>query len=192
MDSGGMTNPLNVDDLLEVRSVYRSIVLERPHVFEDFPTDASWIRFRYLPSETTTVMASLTYADAPTLSIHPEAFRFDSHLLRGLIHHELLHVLLGHEEGHGALFTTLESSWKGWSRYRPLRRRFNRHLQTLGVGVAEFTYRCLNCDTLYHVKRPLRPESACRKCCKAFNGGKWCETYPLIKVERPRPIHAEA
>lgn len=192
MDSERLTNPLSVDDLLEVREIYRDIRASRP-VFLKLPLNSTWIRWRYLDETVTTTLASVHFGDSPTLSIHPEAFKVpDRLLLRGLVHHEMLHLALGQAEGHGPMFRNFEQSWEHYQQYRGLKARFHRGIQHFGIGTAAFAYRCPNCGDTVTRSAPLSPDSACRLCCKAFNDGKWCETYALIRVGYGESVHDEA
>lgn len=166
---------------MQVRGIYRSL-LERAW-FTEFPSSPAWIRWRYLNSTNTTSMASVTFGDSPTISIHPEAFEYTNPvLLVGLIHHEMLHIYHGPDEGHGAMFRESERSWVEYHRYRTEKKRFFRMINELAIGLSNHSYRCLNCDQVLHRTTPLSLDSACQACCKAFNNGKWCETYTLIRV----------
>ena len=174
--------PLSVEHLLQIRAHYRSLVATP--MFREFPKKSNWIRWGYLDSSTMTKLGSVEFGDSITIRIHPKAFEFESDVLvLGIVRHELLHVLLGPEEGHGALFTSLESSWEHFQRYHHHKRRFFRLLRLMPSDVGgEISYECPNCNGMVHTNAPLSPDSACRECCKAFNKGKWCETYVLIKV----------
>lgn len=179
MGTDGITNPLTVDDLLTVQSVYRSLHDEDTFV-KSLPRKTDWIRWRYHDDHIMTKLGSTTFSDPPTISINRAAFRWGNPtLLKGLIRHELLHLVFGADEGHGVLFTTAEESWPLF----PLYRRQVRHFFTaVHTSNGEHTYICPECQGIKHLKRRLRPNAACLDCCKAFNGGKWCETYVLIKV----------
>lgn len=181
MEIRGLTNPLSPEHLLEVRGIYRSL-LERTW-FTGWPPNANWIRWRYLNDDNTSSMATVTFGDDPTISIHPEAFEYSNPvLLIGLIHHELLHIYHGPDEGHGALFRESERSWPEYHRYRAEKKRFFRMINELAVGRMNFSYRCPKCKKVLHQTKPLRADSACQECCKVFNNGKWCEAYTLIRV----------
>lgn len=177
-----LTNPLSPEHHTTIRTIYRSLVEERVW-FSDFPSTPAWIRWRYLEETNTSSMASMTFNEIPTISIHPEAFQYSNPiLLIGLVHHELLHIYHGASEGHGPLFRESERSWEQYHRYRMERKRFFRMINELAVGLKNYSYRCPKCQSVLHQTTPLSPDSACLSCCKAFNNGKWCEAYTLIRV----------
>lgn len=182
MGIAGLTNPLTPEHILQVRGIYRSIVAERTW-FNEFPSSPAWIRWRYLDDRNTSSMASVTFGESPTISIHPEAFDYPNPvLLIGLIHHEMLHIFHGPDEGHGPMYRESERSWVEYTRYRTEKKRFFRMINELAVGVKNYSYRCPKCNEVLHRTTPLSRDSACRTCCKAFNKGKWCESYTLIRV----------
>ena len=182
-----LTNPLSPEHQIEIRGIYRSLIDERVF-FDEFPRTPAWIRWRYLDDDVTTSMASIQFGDSPTLSIHREAFDYPNPvLLIGLIHHEMLHLFHGADEGHGAMFRTSERSWIPYHHYRREKKRFFRMINELAVGERKYSYRCSNCQQVLHRSTPLSPDSSCLKCCKVFNKGKWCETYTLIRVGRSTP-----
>ena len=181
-----LTNPLTPEHIIEIRGIYRSLINERTF-FQGFPTSPAWIRWRYLDGDAST-MATVQFGDAPTISIHQEAFDYPNPvLLRGLIHHEMLHLYHGANEGHGAMFRESERSWIPFHHYRREKKRFYRMVSELAVGMREYSYRCSKCERILHQQTPLSPDSACSNCCKAFNNGKWCESYTLIRVGHATP-----
>jgi len=175
---------LTIDHLIRVRSIYRTLRRERP-AFSGLPRDAGWLQFRYVRSDSIRRLAAVTFSEPPVVALHPQAFEFENTLLlKGLIHHELCHLICGHAAGHGEAFSVLE---QGWVSYRPYTlqrsafvRRLTENAQTEGRAI---TYECPNCYAQIVRTRPLRSGTACSACCKAFNGGKWCEAYTLKKVD---------
>ena len=177
-----LTNPLSPEHLVRIRAIYRSLLEERTW-FTDFPRTPAWIRWRYLNDTNTTSLASCTFDDSPTISIHPEAFEYPNPvLLIGLVHHEMLHIYHGAEVAHGPMFRESERSWVEYHRYRMEKKRFFRLISELAVGTRNYSYRCPKCQSVLHRNEPLSSDSACLACCKAFNNGKWCEAYTLIRV----------
>ena len=165
-----LTNPLTPEHLIDIRGIYRSLIEER-NWFTGFPSTPAWIRWRYLEATNTTAMASVTFGDSPTISIHPEAFEYSNPiLLIGLIHHELLHIVHGPDEGHGAIFRESERSWIQFHRYRTERKRFFRMINELAVGLKNYSYRCPQCEEVLHRNSPLSPDSACMACCRDLPG----------------------
>ena len=184
----GLTNPLNVDHLLLVRSIYRELRAERPDELGGLPSGTSWLRWRYLREGTIRVLAQVRLKDEDfTLSINRYAFDYyfegSPILLKGLIHHELIHIVLGSSEGHGPMFNRMEKSWEEYPDYKYHRAKFVRSVERLERERGNLhRYECPNCHKVLFRTRPMSPESACRECCKVFNKGVWCESYVLIKV----------
>lgn len=105
-DRRGLTNPLSVEHLLLVRNLYRELRAERPDVLGGLPSGTSWLRWRYLREGTIRTLAQVRFRDDDfTVSINRYAFdqyyMMQPIILKGLIHHELLHIVCGSEEGHG-------------------------------------------------------------------------------------------
>lgn len=176
---------LAIDHLIRIRSLYRSIRRERPDVFSSLPFHADWLTFRYVRSDSIRRMAACTFSDPPVLSIHPRAFDWDNGLLlKGLLHHELCHLVCGSEAGHGEYFKSTERGWRSFGPYGLQRNAFSRTLteEAQRDGLV-LTYECPGCFKTIIRKRPLKPHTACTECCKAFNKGKWCESYTFKKVE---------
>jgi len=180
MEESRLTNPLSVEHLLQVQAHYRSL-RESDNFIKELPPKSDWIRWRYLDDDINHKLASVRFEQSPTISIHAYAFDWnDPLLLEGLIRHELLHLVWGASEGHGALFTASEEGWDKFHRYKRQKRRFFSALHS--QSGREFSYACANCQRMVHLNRALRPNSACLECCKAFNNGKWCQAYTLIRV----------
>jgi ribosomal protein L37AE/L43A len=182
-----LTNPLSVEHLLLCRRLYRELRAERPDVLGGLPSGTGWLRWRYLRQGTIRTMAQVRFhEDDFTLSLN--RYAFDQYhlmqplLLKGLIHHELLHIVCGSEEGHGPMFTRLESSWEQFDEYRYQRAKFIRSVERIERDNGNlFKYVCPNCKKILFRTRRMADESACRDCCKAFNDGVWCESYVLME-----------
>lgn len=184
MDEGRrLTNPLSTDHLLKVQEIYRSLRREVEHL-NGLPSSLTWLRWRYLKSGSVRTMASVHFGRQFTLSLHRMAFDYgDPILLKGLIHHELVHIVCGSAAGHGPLFRSTEQAWIEFDTYSYHKRKFARQIE-----IAErengrlLRYECPNCNMVILRTRPLRPESACKSCVKRFNDGIYSESYTLIKV----------
>jgi hypothetical protein len=176
---------LTIEHLIRVRSIYRTLRRERSQAFGMLPQNADFFLWRYLSPDAFRRMASCTFSDPPVVGVHPLAFTWENTLLlKGLIHHELCHLICGLEAGHGETFRNLEQGWDLYLPYTLQRNRFSTMLsqraQTEGWAI---TYECPNCARQIIRKRPLRVGTACSVCCKAFNEGKWCEAYSFMKVD---------
>lgn len=176
---------LTIDHLIRVRSIYRTLRRERGEAFSSLPRHADWLQFRYVRADSIRRLAAVTFSDPPVIAIHPAAFDYENTLLlKGLIHHELCHLICGPQAGHGEEFQQLERRWLSYEPYTLQRSGFARTLShNAQKHGSVFTYQCPNCAIEIVRKRQLPPDTACSSCCKAFNGGKWCEAYTLKKVE---------
>ena len=175
---------LTIDHLIRVRSIYRTIRRERAEAFSSLPREADWLLFRYVRSDSIRRMAAVTFSDPPVIGLHPLAFDWDNTLLlKGLVHHELCHLICGHQAGHGEEFQVLEQGWLSYQPYVLQRNAFNRRLiEDARLSGSVHTYECPNCGVQIDRKRPLKEHTACSSCCEAFNEGKWCEAYTFKKV----------
>lgn len=175
---------LTIDDLIRVRSIYRTIRRERGDTFASLPREADWLLFRYVRSDSIRRMAAVTFSDPPVIALHPLAFAWENTLLlKGLIHHELCHLICGHQAGHGEEFQALEQAWLSYQPYVLQRNAFNRKLiEDARLDGLFHEYQCPNCGLIIERTRPLKANTACSSCCKALNGGKWCEAYTFKKV----------
>ena len=180
-----LTNPLSVEHLLLARRFYRELRAERPDTLGGLPSGTSWLRWRYLRDGTVRTLAQVRFSDDDfTISIHRYAFDYYDEgyaiLLKGLIHHELLHIVCGSEEGHGTMFTSLEESWEEYPEYKYHRAKFVRQIERIERGKGRmWKYECPKCSKVIFRTRKIAPESACMECCKAFNNGVWSESYVL-------------
>lgn len=175
---------LAIDHLIRIRSLYRSIRRERPDVFSSLPFHADWLSFRYVRSDSIRRMAACTFSDPPVIAIHPLAFQWGNGLLlKGLLHHELCHLVCGAAAGHGDVFKSTERGWLSFAPYDLQRTAFSRSLadNARAEGRA-LEYQCPGCLKSITRTRPLKSNTACTECCKVFNGGKWCESYIFKKV----------
>jgi len=182
-----LTNPLSVEHLLLVRNLYRELRADQPDVLGGLPSGTSWLRWRYLREGTIRLLAQVRFKD-DDFTISLNRYSFDKYhlmeplLLKGLIHHELLHIVCGSEAGHGQMFTKLESGWEQFDEYRYQRAKFVRAIERIERDKGRlFKYECPKCHKVLFRTRRMAPESACRDCCKANNGGVWCESFVLIE-----------
>lgn len=178
-----LTNPISVEDLLRVREVYRELRIERNDIFGDLPHGTKWLRMRYLKEGTVRTLASVSF-NPPTLSIHKMAFDYlHPLLLKGLIHHELLHLTMGADIGHKGDFRQVEKEWWRYEEYLTHRKRFVKKIQEHEYREGRLLkYKCPHCTQVVYRTRKLKPESACTKCCDLFNNGNYSETYSFITV----------
>jgi len=176
-------NPLSAPDLVRVRQIYQDLRYERSEIFGGLPFSTSWLRFRYLKRGTIRTLASATF-NPETLAIHAFAFEWpDPILLKGLIHHELLHFVLGPQFGHGDLFRQIEMDWQDQIHYERQRQKFVHAIEEKADQEGRlFRYECPACHKMVLRTRPMKAGSACWDCCKADNDGIWSESYSFITV----------
>ncbi len=176
------------EHLLWVQDLYRELRDERPEIFEGLPPDASWLRFRYLKDASFRTLA-LAEFDPDVMAIHPLAFDWDDDiLLRGLIHHELIHYVLGYSLGHNELFHIIEADWRRYAEYREHRENFVEQIQS---DSRLHHYTCPNCGLDFLRVRPFAPDVACSDCCQTFNDGEWSDSFTLITVGQPTQSHGD-
>ena len=126
MSKPTLSNPVSVENLLRIREIYRELKNERNDIFGGLPYGTTWIRFRYLKLGTVRTLASVSFSTT-TLSIHRLAFEYSNPLLlKGLLHHEMLQLVLGSDAGHKPIFRRIETNWLRYEEYSEHRRRFVR------------------------------------------------------------------
>ena len=111
-----LENPLSPEHWIMVEGIYNSIRRQRQSLF--------WVR--YLRRQAVKRIGSLTWeGESPTwatMGLHRELFNFpDPMLLRGVIHHEMIHLLLGPEARHNERFIELEQGWVDFEIYSLLK-----------------------------------------------------------------------
>lgn len=179
-----ITNPLSPEDYLRVKEIYQTLRRERSELFGGLPFGINWLKLRYLKRGTIRTLATAKLAREPVLSIHRMAFEYTKPiLLKGLIHHELLHFVLGASVGHNKDFRWIEKSWEEYPDYFEHRRRFVRIIEESERDAGNlFRYQCPNCHSVLLRTREMKPESACSKCCETFNDGVWTKAFAFIRV----------
>jgi predicted SprT family Zn-dependent metalloprotease len=184
-----LRSPLGVEHLLRVQALYRELVQERPEIFDGLPEKpSSWLRWRYLNKNTFRTFATAEY-DPDTIGINPEAFNWENEiLLKGLIHHELIHFVLGYSLGHNELFYLIQSDWHRYPEYEKERQKFSEHLHQTKKT---YHYQCPNCDVQIIRARKMRKHSACSVCCEKFNNGEWSDSFTLITVGEAGRVHGD-
>lgn len=138
-----------------------------------FPTQFEW---DYLPADNQVVQARITFDNQrPKIEIHPVAFQRGKTLVKGLVHHELCHFILGPEAGHGPRFRALEESWDGWWLYKSESLEFARHLNRVK---GRYVLSCGWCG-LRIVRNRVKHGSVCRSCCEKHANGNYDERFTL-------------
>ena len=75
-----LRNPLSVEHLLRVQTLYRELRAERPEILGGLPFSTNWLRFRYLRRDTLRTLALAQFAP-DTLALHRDAFDWSNSLL---------------------------------------------------------------------------------------------------------------
>lgn len=186
-----LRSPLTPEHLIQFQQIYRELRHERREILGGLPFGTNWLRMRYLKRNTIRTLATASW-EPETLAIHRMAFDWSKPiLLRGLIHHELLHFVLGPEMGHSDLFRTVEADWPEYPDYQKERRKFVRAIEDSAIEEGRLhRYICPNCHRTLFRARPMKPDSACSECCKAFNDGVWSESFTFITVGSETTTHA--
>lgn len=177
-------NRLSIDHLLQLREVYGNLRFERKEIFGGLPYNPSWIRFRYLKKGTVRTLG-LTEFKTTTIALHSDIFDYSNPLvLKGLFHHELLHLVLGKDVGHNRLFKRIEEDWEEYPEYFRERGKFVRAIEeTARKNGKMFRYECPNCMKVLLRTRKMKPESACSECCNKLNAGVWTDSYVLVNID---------
>tara|TARA_R110000744_G_scaffold1725_1_gene6177 strand:+ start:4228 stop:4794 length:567 start_codon:yes stop_codon:yes gene_type:complete len=177
-------NRIKIDHLLQIREVYQVLRFERKEIFGGLPYNPSWIRFRYLRKGTVRTLG-LTEFETTTIALHSDIFDYSNPLvLKGLLHHELLHLVLGFGVGHNRLFKRIEEDWEEYSEYFRERGKFVRAIEDNARKNGKmFRYECPNCRRVLLRTRRMKKESACSICCNKLNSGVWIDSYVLVNID---------
>jgi predicted SprT family Zn-dependent metalloprotease len=166
---------LNSQDMNKVHAHFYEIVNERDWRTPVNPMEFDWV---YLDADNQVIQARIEtppYGGRSTIHLHPRAFEWDNPiLLKGLIHHELVHWVVGPQHAHDDVFENCEKGWKHYIEYKDETVLFS---SSLNESDGEYILTCKNCNRT--VRRKKRPSSmsACRKCCIEFNNGNWSQDY---------------
>lgn len=166
---------LNSQDMDKVHEHFYEIVNERDWRTPVNPMEFDWV---YLDADNQVIQARIEtppYGGRSTIHLHPFAFDWgDPILLKGLIHHELVHWVVGPEHAHDEVFAEYEAGWKHFLAYKEQTNHFSSSLNEMD---GEYILTCKNCNR--SVRRKKRPSSmsACRKCCIEHNNGNWSQDY---------------
>ena len=98
------------------------------------------------------------------------------HLVKGLLHHELCHHILGPEVGHGPAFTALEQTWDYYFMFKSETVNFAR---TLNRRKPRYVLSCDTCSLKF--ERDIIPAGrlSCRGCCEKYSNGEHDDNYNL-------------
>ena len=155
------------------------------HIFYALCRERKWalglptsFEFGYLEADNRRVQARIIFeGQRPTILFHPMAFdECKGHLVKGLLHHELCHYLLGPEVGHGPAFTSLEQGWDEFFMFKSETVDFARTL------VRRKPRYVLSCDTCgLKFERDTLPvgRMSCRGCCEKYSNGQYDDNYNL-------------
>jgi predicted SprT family Zn-dependent metalloprotease len=152
------------------------------HVFYQLSKERGWsigfpttFRWNYLPIEYKHVQSRLYFdGNQPVIEIHPLAF-YHKHLVKGLIHHELCHYMLGIEEGHSQKFIDYEQEWQFYYFFKEKTLTFARMLSR---NQHKFIYTCLHCEQTFMQNNPIKG-AVCRSCCEKHAKGNYDERFIL-------------
>jgi predicted SprT family Zn-dependent metalloprotease len=92
-------------------------------------------------------------------------------ICRDLILHEIAHALCGPKTGHGKIFKKKleEIGGKNFSK------------KEVRMPARKFTAFCENCGANFQTQK--QQKIACRKCCRKFSNGKFCEKFVFKFLE---------
>lgn len=140
-----------------------------------FPTSFD---FGYLDADNRQVQARIVLGGKkPTILFHPMAFNeCRGFLVKGLLHHELCHHLLGPEVGHGPDFTLLEQGWDDYYLFKSETVDFAR---TLARRKPKYILSCAMCGIKFERNTLPAGRLSCRGCCEKHSNGEFDEKYNL-------------
>ena len=172
--------PIKDGQLERVHAIFYALVRERGWGdLIGLPPCISWV---YLDASSTRVHARIEWPPSPAygnphIFIHPFAFEWNNEiLLKGLVHHELCHYILGPEAGHNRSFKHLEEGWISYGDYREEVEEFARWVRRQSPM---WRLECPACGSVsYRSKRPSEG-AACAPCCRRFNKGEWSARFQL-------------
>jgi len=155
------------------------------HIFYALCSERRWslglptsFDFGYLDADNRRVQARIVFdGSRPTILLHPLAFKeCRGHLLKGLLHHEMCHYLLGSEAGHGPQFTELE---EGWQSFYLFKSESNDFARTLNRRRPRYVLSCPSCGIKF--ERDIVPVGrlSCRGCCEKYSNGDFNDKYNL-------------
>lgn len=166
---------LNHDDMNVVHLHFYSICNERGWKSPVNPTEFDWV---YLDVDNHIVQARIetpARGGRSVIHLHPSAFSWENpHLLKGLIHHELVHWVVGPTHAHDEVFDMMEKGWKGFDEYKEQTKLFSAWLHEEN---GKWVLTCPNCGKTVRRNRKPASQSACRECCIEFNNGLWSDNY---------------
>jgi len=155
------------------------------HIFYRICSDRGWalglptsFDYGYLSADTRTIHARIVHGGPkPLVLIHPLAFdRCRGNLVIGLLHHEMVHHLLGPDVPHGSGFDEVE---RGWSRFYLFKEEvsdFARYLARTRVG---YVLTCMSCGREEVTTKFPAGKVACRRCCEDHSNGEYHDDYNL-------------
>jgi predicted SprT family Zn-dependent metalloprotease len=117
------------------------------------------------------------------VTLNPRLIVFGMEEVDRTLRHELAHLLARYRAGRRRIDPHGEE-WRQACRDLGLpdeKRCHNLPLPRRRIE-AKHLYKCRHCQTEVKRVRPFRRAVACLKCCKAFNGGRYSETFRLVKV----------
>lgn len=132
--------------------------------------------YGYLDADVKRVQARIILGEGkPLILFHPAAFG-RRRLVKGLLHHELCHYLLGPEVGHGPRFSAFEQAWDGFWEFKQASADFARWLLRQRP---EYRLTCLACGAVMLRNTVPVGRIACRACCEKHTNGEYDENYNL-------------
>ena len=140
-----------------------------------FPTSFD---YGYLPEHFTKVQARIVLSDIkPLILIHPAAFNKDNgELVKGLLHHELCHHILGPDVAHGPIFSDYGQAWDGYWLFKSESLDFARWLARQNP---KYSLKCASCNTTFMRNTVPNGRIACRPCCIKYANGEYDDNYAL-------------
>jgi SprT protein len=130
--------------------------------------------------------AGLAYPSRNLVLLNPRLAQFGPDEIDRTLRHELAHLLAHHRAGRKRI-EPHGPEWRTACRDLGLPNESRTHdlpLPRHRVPPKHF-YRCPNCELLVPRVRPLKRASACLKCCRTHNGGRFDARFRFVKIGAP-------
>lgn len=155
------------------------------HIFYALCQERKWalglptcFDFGYLEADNRRVQARIVFDGVrPKILFHPMAFdECQGYLVKGLLHHELCHFILGPQVGHGPQFSKCEQAWESFYLFKSESANFAR---TLNRRKPRYVLSCESCGLKFERDNIPAGRLSCRGCCEKYSNGLHDDNYNL-------------
>lgn len=130
--------------------------------------------------------AGMAFTSKALVTLNPRLNDFGDDEVDRTLRHELAHLLAHHRAGRRRI-SPHGPEWQ--QACRDLGLIDEKRCHTLPLPRREMKprhfYRCPSCAVEVHRVRPFRGKSACLKCCRRHNGGRYDERFRFVRIAPP-------